>query len=253
LKIYGERINVNQMQVLYNTLKKPVTFVQGPPGTGKTQTILNVILSAFYNDKTVLICSNNNKPVDGIIQKLELTYHDKTIPFPFLRLGNVRDVQKATKKILKYSRMGIDSIDDKELEALKMKDWENHRELLEQLKIYEEVNELEVFINNSNRFVQSFDENTESPMITLIRRKIEEKQRELNAKLAEKREDLHSLFTPMNENKNTSRYFYYKSMDYLRKLKKPRYSELIRICSERNSEIRSKRFNDWCQDNDNVR
>jgi len=53
-----------------------------------------VILRPFQ----VLICSNNNKPIDGIIQKLELSYHNKEIYFPFLRLGNIRDVQKVTKK-----------------------------------------------------------------------------------------------------------------------------------------------------------
>ena len=60
------------MRVLYNAMKYPVTYVQGPPGTGKTQTIINVVLSAFYNNKTMLICSSNNKPVDGITRMRSL-------------------------------------------------------------------------------------------------------------------------------------------------------------------------------------
>ena len=75
LIIYDKKININQMRVLYNAIKYPVTYVQGPPGTGKTQTIINVTLSAFYNDKTMLICSSNNKPVDGIIEKLKRQRH----------------------------------------------------------------------------------------------------------------------------------------------------------------------------------
>ena len=48
LIICDRKININQMRVLYNAMKYPVTYVQGPPGTGKTQTIINVVLSAFY-------------------------------------------------------------------------------------------------------------------------------------------------------------------------------------------------------------
>ena len=88
------------MRVLYNAMKYPVTYVQGPPGTGKTQTIINVVLSAFYNNKTMLICSSNNKPVDGIVEKLKFSYRGETINFPYLRLGNIEDVKKATLRIL---------------------------------------------------------------------------------------------------------------------------------------------------------
>lgn len=94
--ILDEKVNTSQMRVIYNTMKNPVTFVQGPPGTGKTQTIINVILSAFYSDKTVLVCSANNNPVDGIVNQLrydecsqgKLRYKDRNIAFPILRLGN---------------------------------------------------------------------------------------------------------------------------------------------------------------------
>ena len=91
--IYDKRININQMRVLYNALKYPVTYVQGPPGTGKTQTIINVTLSSFYNDKTMLICSANNKPVDGIVEKLQFKYRNEVVNFPYLRLGNYEDVK----------------------------------------------------------------------------------------------------------------------------------------------------------------
>ncbi len=65
LILYDKKININQMRVLYNAMKYPVTFVQGPPGTGKTQTIVNVVLSAFYNGKTVLVCSSTINPLTG--------------------------------------------------------------------------------------------------------------------------------------------------------------------------------------------
>ena len=59
--VCDEKINIDQTRVLYNAMKQPVTYVQGPPGTGKTQTILNVVINGFYNQKTVLVCSSNNK------------------------------------------------------------------------------------------------------------------------------------------------------------------------------------------------
>ena len=97
--IYDKRVNINQMRVIYNALKYPVTYVQGPPGTGKTQTILNVILSAFFEGKTMLVCSANNKPVDGIIENLKFKYKNEEVLFPFLRVGKYEEVIEATKKI----------------------------------------------------------------------------------------------------------------------------------------------------------
>ena len=84
------------MRVIYNALKYPVTYVQGPPGTGKTKTIINVIFSLLLNDKTCLITSSNNKPVDGIVSNLSFYYQDKKYKLPFLRLGNMEDTAKAS-------------------------------------------------------------------------------------------------------------------------------------------------------------
>ena len=69
----NKNINPDQLRVIYNTMTNYITYVDGPPGTGKTHTILNVILSSFFNDKTVLICSSNNKPINGILEKLSFS------------------------------------------------------------------------------------------------------------------------------------------------------------------------------------
>ena len=99
--VCDDKINIDQTRVLYNAMKQPITYVQGPPGTGKTQTILNVIINGFYNKKTVLVCSSNNKPVDGIIEKLNFTYRGEKIPFPFIRLGNFEVTAEALDYISK--------------------------------------------------------------------------------------------------------------------------------------------------------
>lgn len=81
-------------------MKNPITYVQGPPGTGKTTTILSVVLSAFFNEKSCLIVSNNNKPVDAIYTSLiNFQYYYKTVPFPIIRLGNNDEILKGIKRI----------------------------------------------------------------------------------------------------------------------------------------------------------
>ncbi len=64
------RVDIDQMRMIHNALKQYSTYVQGPPGTGKTQSILNVIVSAFFNDQTALIAASNNHPLESIFQRL---------------------------------------------------------------------------------------------------------------------------------------------------------------------------------------
>jgi len=97
--LYDRRVTIDQMLVIYNALKNPVTYVQGPPGTGKTQTLFNVLVSAYFKNIKVLVSTNNNKPLDGIVQKLVFNYKYGPIPFPYLRLGNVDAVKEATARI----------------------------------------------------------------------------------------------------------------------------------------------------------
>ena len=47
----------------------------------------------------MLIFSSNNKPVDGILEKLKFKYNNEEVNFPYLRLGNFEDVKKATLRI----------------------------------------------------------------------------------------------------------------------------------------------------------
>lgn len=94
--------NLDQMLVIYKALKFPTTYVQGPPGTGKTKTIVNTIISAFFNNKTVLVSTNNNVPLDGIYHSLSsLKYRNEyETPFPVLRLGNDESILDTLSNIL---------------------------------------------------------------------------------------------------------------------------------------------------------
>lgn len=76
LALYNDKVNLDQLLAIHNGLKYPVLYVQGPPGSGKTNTILNTVVTAFFNNKSVLISSYNNHPVDEIYQKLSHLCHN---------------------------------------------------------------------------------------------------------------------------------------------------------------------------------
>lgn len=96
LSLYRENANLDQLLAINQAIKYPLTYVQGPPGTGKTSTIENAIVNAFCNGRTVLFASNNNHPVDGVVNDLSsMKLGDEIIPFPILRLGNVQRLREA--------------------------------------------------------------------------------------------------------------------------------------------------------------
>ena len=68
------------------------------------------------NNKTLLISSNNNIPIDGIKDKLFLgEYKNKEILFPIIRLGNNKCVVEALKKIKKLYEFKTKDIPKEEL------------------------------------------------------------------------------------------------------------------------------------------
>jgi len=253
LVIYDERINVNQMHVLYSSLKYPVTFVKGPPGTGKTQTILNIIMSAFYNNKTMLVCSSNNKPVDSLLEKLKFTYNGYEIPFPYIRLGNNANLGEATKRIKELYEMSTayDNNLNETLENLKLEDIERHKRLIELLKVQEQRIEIQTSIECNENLIRWFGEET-STLINRIRQETQKLRMKLNELPEITNDDLLGLYVPFKENNLSSRYFYYRSLRFINELKKPRYQELIDICSISKEKPRILEFNRWCSFDDNI-
>lgn len=255
LIIYDRRININQMRVLYNAMKYPVTYVQGPPGTGKTQTIINVVLSAFYNNKTMLICSSNNKPVDGIVEKLKFSYRGETINFPYLRLGNIEDVKKATLRILDvYNYVMSTSKQAKEdmLEKIKVTSDNKNEKLLELLKIQENRVEIENYLENTQKFIESLS-GSNSKIVDILKKRVKELQVELSKLPEISNEEVTALFIPLNENFQLSQFLFFKSLQYIEKLKRDKYKPLIDICSIKDDEQRATDFNAWIQNDDNMK
>ncbi len=94
------KVNMDQLLAINNAMKYPLAYIQGPPGTGKTNTIINTIVTAFFNERTVLFSSNNNHPLDNVVEKLTaMKFNGWTIPFPILRLGNNDKILEAIEYI----------------------------------------------------------------------------------------------------------------------------------------------------------
>ena len=100
IAIIDKNVNLDQLLAIHNAMNYPVAYIQGPPGTGKTSTIINTIVTAFFNSKTVLFSSYNNHPIDGVFEKLtSLKYRNYTIPFPILRIGSNKLIPETCKYV----------------------------------------------------------------------------------------------------------------------------------------------------------
>ena len=252
--IYDDKVNIDQMRVIYNTMKYPVTYVEGPPGTGKTQTILNVILSAFFNTKTILVCSSNNKPMNGILEKLTFSYHkNKDIPFPYLRLGNRNEVLKATKRILElYHYQTRITPDDKKINYIKEKTNNENKDLVKYLEIYEKKKELKYKIESAKRFYDTIS-NKECHLAKIIQKEILPVIDEYNNLINVSNDDILNLVTSIKNNNLFKKFLYLESIKYIKKLKSKRCQQLIDICYIEDEEERVTSFNRWCSEDNNIK
>ncbi len=251
--ICDKKINVDQTRVLYNAMKQPVTFVQGPPGTGKTQTILNVILNGFYNEKTILICSANNKPVDGIIEKLSIEYNGEKIPFPYIRLGNKEQVKKAIARIKElFVFSTYREPDDDKMNKIKLSTNEKNERLQKILKRQEKYVELQEYKENAKKIL-SYVEQSPHQFTENIKKNISKFTFELDDNPEVKNEEVLELFTPLSEDYKLQQLFYFSSLKCVKTLQGAAYEELKNICKLANEEDRIKEFNKWLNNDENMK
>lgn len=144
MALLNANVNLDQLLAIHNGMKYPLAYIQGPPGTGKTNTIINTIVTAFFNDRTVLFASYNNHPISGVFNKLSsMTHRGKTIPFPVLRLGNMEKVEDALHYIKQVYKQAKDiTVYDGALDKRKDDRKEKAKKLSVLLEEYERVLEL---------------------------------------------------------------------------------------------------------------
>ncbi|MBR6133635.1 MAG: DNA helicase [Bacilli bacterium] len=252
--IYDNKVNIDQMRVIYNAMKYPVNYVQGPPGTGKTQTILNVILSSFFNDKTVLVCSSNNRPVNGIIEKLNFTYKNNiTIPFPYLRLGNRNEVIKATERIIDlYNFTANLEPNEEKINKIKNMTKEGNKDLIDRLEKYESRRELRNRIDSAVKLLESLD-NKDNRLYKNTKDQLDILVNEYKEMPIISNDDVIELVTTVSDDPYFKQYMYFESINYIKRLKFPKYEELIDICTILDEEERVIKFNQWCSNDDNMK
>lgn len=251
--IYDNKINIDQMRVIYNAMKYPVTYVQGPPGTGKTHTILNVILSSFFADKTVLVCSSNNKPIDGILEKLDFKYRNENVLFPFLRLGKLEDVIKATQKIRLLYEFKTDKIVKEDLiNKIKVNADNANGELVKLLEKQERRILLEEYIVSFNKLLENIPDK-ECAFADNIKLRINQLQDELDTLPVISNAQVIKLFSPIKDSREMLQFLYFQSLGYIKKLQEPKYKSLIKICYTEDEETRAIEFNKWTQKSENMK
>lgn len=244
--LYDNNVNIHQLRSIYNALKYPITYVQGPPGTGKTQTILNIAVNCLATNRTLLISSNNNVPLDGIYSKLDLgKYNGKEIILPILRLGNEEYTSKALERIrFLYEFETKDIPKDNLLSKLITKSNSKNKKLNESL---EAIDNREVFTQNL-KFINDLMSGNENYIL-------QKEFDEINLKLQNLPEinetDLVGSFDEISGNYSLLQFFYFHSLKHIRRLRSSQYKDLIEIVYNDDKRESVIEFNKWLRNDSN--
>lgn len=256
--LQNQRINLDQLLAINNAMKFPVAYVQGPPGTGKTNTIINTILTAFFNEKTVLFSSYNNHPINEVFKKLiDFKYRGRAIPFPVLRLGNKDKLKEAIEYIKEiYLRTQQITIYESTLDRKKDDRIERARKLSDLLKRYEEVLDLKERRETLNRMMEyqstingsinllPFQADLQGRQLVLVKNQIEE-QGEIT--------DRDAIALLDNDEEALFQYLYYTSAKYIKRLDEAKYDNLRKIVLEEDEESQVMSFSKYLSEEKNIR
>ena len=258
ITLLDKKVNLDQLLAINNGMKYPVTYIQGPPGTGKTNTIINTILTAFFNGKTVLFCSYNNHPINGVFDKLSgISYRKKTIPFPVLRLGN-RDKEKEALQYMKqlYEAHRNATIFEGTLDKNRDYRAERAKKLSDLLKKYEDVldlHERDAALtrlleyekkNMSNAVMIPFQADLQDRQLSKIQQKIQQ------AGVITEEQALSLLDDDIEDFK---KYLYYTSEKHIKKIGLPQNEELLHIIYEEDEDIQLQAFKKYLRNKDNIK
>lgn len=251
IALLNKKINLDQLLAIHNGIKYPLTYVQGPPGTGKTNTIVNTIVTAFFNEKTILFSSYNNHPIDGVCEKLQsITYGNKMIPFPIIRLGNdekvlkaldfIKDIYNKTKDITIYSSTLERNKDDKIV---------NTQKLTELLRCHEQKLD---FLEKKEAIEGLIESNKHLTFQTSLQGvQLEKVKEELN-KIGEITDE-EALKLVLEDEREFKKYLFYISAKYIQRLKEPKNEELLEIIFHKDKKEKVEWFNKYLRNNQNLK
>ncbi len=259
IALLDQNINLDQLLAINNGIKNPLAYIQGPPGTGKTNTIINTIVTAFFNNMTVLFASYNNIPIDNVYDRLStLTFHGKTIPFPVLRLGNMEKVKQAIVHIQKLrSETAAVKIFESTLERRKDDRIDRARQLSGRLKDYDEILDLKERKETLAHLIayQEGMKNAASLVSFQLDLQMNQMQRlaERIQKIGEISDQEALRLLDRNE-EEFYQYLYYTSAKHIKLLEGSRFEELRSILDSQDSlTARAKAFNRYLQKSENLK
>ncbi|UTY30303.1 DEAD/DEAH box helicase [Treponema putidum] len=255
ITLLNKKINLDQLLSIRNAMNSPVSYTQGPPGTGKTNTIINTIITAFFNNKTVLFSSYNNHPIDTVFQTLSsLQYKRQSgnvdiIPFPVLRLGSNEKVKEALNYIKAlYQKCKNIKVYGETLERNKKDTIKQTKKLSELLKNHQETVEL---AERKDTLKAMLEKNTSMEMRLVL------EGQQLNAirkRLSEipKVSDQDALNLLEKDENEFLKYLYYTSAGYIQRLAEPDYDDLRLILKLEKEEELITAFNKYTSVDDNI-
>lgn len=246
------RANLDQLHAIDTALRYPLTYVQGPPGTGKTSTIVNTVLSLFFNGRTVLFASYNNHPIDGVFSALcGLKHGDRPVPFPVVRLGNREAVREAAERILAmYEGVKNAGIGDAALDGYREGQAARTEKLTELLKLYEEKLDLEekrdamAGLEAGTSAQMTFSADLKSRQRAAVEKRLSE--------IGEIGEDAADGFL-QGDSGELYRYLYYESVRHIKRLGEPKYEELREVLHMEDADRRATELNRYLSDRQHLR
>ena len=244
LALLEKKVNLDQLLVIHNAIKYPVTYVQGPPGTGKSYTIINTIITAFFNEKTVLLASYNNHPIDTVVDDLKgMEYKNGIrIPFPVIRLGNAELTKAALKEMRElYEDLGKWKVFEGTLDKNRDEKTARAKRLTKLLREYEETLNLrekkeaiECLMNTNRHLTFQAD---------LQGRQLAEVDRELDAIGEITNEQALALLD--DDEKEFRKYLHFTSIRYLKRMAEPKNEDLRNILEMEDEDEQVKAFNQY--------
>lgn len=257
MALINRRVNLDQLLAVHNAMKYPVSYVQGPPGTGKTNTILNTIVTAFFNGRTVLFSSYNNHPIDGVVDKLaSMTYQGNSIPFPMIRLGNRWKVQVALARLRDlYEQVMQIKVYGSTLDRNKDERIRRTRELTELLKRHDGRLELEKRRETIGRLLEYQRQNASSMQMLsfeadLSGRQFKQVERQI-AKIGEITEEDAKALLP-EDGEELRKYLYYTSAKYIQRIGEPQNHALKDILYMEDADAQIDAFHEYLSEDENL-
>lgn len=247
IALINKNVNLDQLLAINTAMKYPVAYIQGPPGTGKTNTIINTIITAFFNEKTVLFASYNNHPVEGVFEKLSnIKYKGNKIPFPILRIGSQDVMQNALTYIKTlYNMTRSITVYESTLDREKGDRIKRAKQLSNLLKNYEEILDLKDRKETINRLID--DNNQRQIPVQMLPYQVDlvdRQMRQINAKIDAAgtitEEDAYALLD--DDLDELKKYLYYISARYIKRIDEPKNDDLKKILFIQDPKTQTDKF-----------